>query len=82
MRYFMRTKIQKEKFIATQTKYAKSLVAAIMTNILFTQEHATVVSRATRKMFDKIFAQKRFKKTGNLTDAPGGDQAGTGECKR
>ena len=50
---FYADKDTKEKFIATQTKYAKSLVAAIMTNILFTQEHATVVSRATRKMFDK-----------------------------
>ena len=37
-----------------------------MTNILFTQEHATVVSRATRKMFDKIFAQKRLKKQATL----------------
>lgn len=56
----------KERFIATQTKYAKSLVAAIMTNILFTQEHATVVSRATRKMFATVFAQKRLKKQPTL----------------
>ena len=63
---FYADKDTKEKFIATQTKYAKSLVAAIMTNILFTQEHATVVSRATRKMFDKIFAQKRLKKQATL----------------
>lgn len=63
---FYADKDTKEKFIATQTKYAKSLVAAIMTNILFTQEHATVVSRATRKMFDKIFAQKKLKKQATL----------------
>lgn len=63
---FYADKDTKEKFIATQTKYAKSLVAAIMTNILFTQEHATVVSRATRKMLDKIFAQKKLKKQATL----------------
>ena len=56
----------KERFIAAQTKYAKSLIAAIMSNILFTQEHAAVVGRCTRRMFDKVFAQKKLKKQPTL----------------
>ena len=63
---FYADKRTKEKFVATQTAYAKSLVAATMNNILFTQEHATYVSRATGIMYEKIFAQKRLKKQPTL----------------
>ena len=56
----------RERFIATQTKYAKSLTAAIMNNIVFTQEHASVVGRCTRKMFEDCFAQKKLKKQPTL----------------
>ena len=56
----------KERFIAAQSKYAKSLIAAIMSNILFTQEHAAVVGRCTRRMFEKVFAQKKLKKQPTL----------------
>lgn len=51
----------KEKFIAVQTNYAKSLMPAIMNNITFTQEHATFVGRCMRRMFEKVFAQKKLK---------------------
>lgn len=63
---FYADKKTKEKFVATQTAYAKSLVAATMNNILFTQEHATYVSRATSIMYGKIFAQKKLKKQPTL----------------
>ncbi len=55
-----------EKFVATQEKYAKSVIAAIMKNIPFTQEHASVVSRCTRRMFQKIFRQKKLKEQPTL----------------
>ncbi|SOB72692.1 Helicase HerA, central domain [Anaerobutyricum hallii] len=56
----------RERFTATQAKYAKSLTAAIMNNITFTQEHASVVGRCTRKMFEECFAQKNLKKQPTL----------------
>ena len=52
--------------MATQTKYARSLLAAIMNNIVFTQEHASVVGRCCRRMYEKIFAQKKLKKQPTL----------------
>lgn len=51
----------KEKFIAVQTQYARSLVAAIMSNIAVTQEHNTVIARCTRRMFERVFAAGRLK---------------------
>src|SRR5699024_8135792 len=63
---FYSDKKTKEKFVATQTAYAKSLVAATMNNILFTQEHATYVSRATSIMYEKIFAQNKLRKQPTL----------------
>ena len=51
----------RERFIADQTKYAKSLTAAIMSNIIFTPEHAAVTGRCVRRMFEKVFAQKKLK---------------------
>lgn len=63
---FYADKKTREKFVATQTAYAKSLVAATMNHILFTQEHATFVGRATNVMYETIFAQKRLKKQPTL----------------
>lgn len=51
----------KEKFIAVQTQYARSLVAAIMSKIAVTQEHNTVIARCTRRMFEKTFSAKKLK---------------------
>ena len=56
----------KERFISTQTRYARSLLAAVMKNIVFTQEHATIIGRCTRRMYEMIFAQKRLKKQATL----------------
>lgn len=56
----------KEKFIASQVKYAKSLLAAIMSNIVFTQEHSSIAGRCARRMFDNYFAGKNFKKQPTL----------------
>lgn len=56
----------KEQFIATQVKYAVSLTAAVMNNIVFTQEHSSVVGRCTRRMFEKIFSQKTLRKQPTL----------------
>lgn len=55
------------KFIAAQTEYAKSICAAAMKNILVTQEHDSVVSRCTERMFAKIFVQKRLKQQPTLS---------------
>ena len=63
---FYADKDTKERFVATQTKYAKSLLAAIMSNIIFTQEHASVVGRVCRRMYEKIFAQKKLKEQPTL----------------
>ncbi len=63
---FAANKDRQEQFVAVQIKYAKSLVAAMMKNIVVTQEHYTVVSRCTRRMFDQIFAQKKLKKQPTL----------------
>ncbi|MBQ6392840.1 MAG: DUF87 domain-containing protein [Eubacterium sp.] len=56
----------KERFVAAQTKYARSLLAAVMKNITFTQEHASVVGRCCRRMYDKIFAQSKLRKQPTL----------------
>lgn len=54
------------EFVARQTEYAKSLCAAIMKNIVVTQEHDSVVSRCTERMFAEVFAQKKLKKQPTL----------------
>lgn len=58
-------KVQRE-FIASQTEYAKSLCAAAMKNINVTQEHDSVISRCTERMFAQVFAQKKLKKQPTL----------------
>ncbi|MBQ6392346.1 MAG: hypothetical protein IJH60_02435 [Eubacterium sp.] len=63
---FYGDKATKEKFVASQTKYARSLLAAVMNNIVFTQEHASVVGRCCRRMYDKIFDQKKLKRQPTL----------------
>lgn len=55
-----------QKFIAKQTEYAKSLCAAAMKRIVVTQEHDSVISRCTERMFKQVFAQKRLKKQPTL----------------
>lgn len=55
-----------KKFIAAQTEYAKTLCAAMMKNINVTQEHGSVISRCTERMFEQIFAQKKLKKQPTL----------------
>lgn len=58
--------VQKE-FIAAQTEYAKTLCAAAMKNINVTQEHDSIISRCTERMFEQVFAQKKLKKQPTLT---------------
>ncbi len=58
-------KVQR-KFVANQTEYAKSLCAATMKNIRVTQEHDSVISRCTERMFGQVFAQKKLKKQPTL----------------
>ncbi len=57
--------VQRE-FVADQSEYAKSLCAAAMKNITVTQEHDSVISRCTEKMFAKIFVQRRLKRQPTL----------------
>ncbi len=57
----------KREFIAAQTEYAKSLCAAVMKNITVTQEHDSVISKCTERMFAKIFVQKKLKQQPTLT---------------
>lgn len=54
------------EFIAKQTEYAKTLCAAAMKNIIVTQEHDSVISRCTERMYKKVFEQKRLKKQPTL----------------
>ena len=63
---FSGSKELKAEFVAKQCEYAKGLVQAIMKNILVTQEHDSVVSRCTERMFTQVFAQKRLKKQPTL----------------
>lgn len=57
----------KQRFIASQTEYAKSICAAAMKNITVTQEHDSVISKCTERMFAKIFVQKRLKQQPTLS---------------
>lgn len=52
----------KKEFVAKQTEYAKSVCAAAMKNINVTQEHDSVISRCTERMFESVFEQKHLKK--------------------
>lgn len=56
----------KRQFVAKQTEYAKSLCAAAMKNIGVTQEHDSVISRCTERMFEQVFAQKKLKRQPTL----------------
>lgn len=55
-----------KKFIAQQTEYAKTLCAAVMKNINVTQEHDSIISRCTERMFKDVFEQKKLKKQPTL----------------
>ena len=55
-----------KKFIAQQTEYAKTLCAAAMKNINVTQEHDSIISRCTERMFKEVFEQKKLKKQPTL----------------
>ena len=54
-------------FIATQSKYTKAFLGAIMTNIVLTQEHYVLIDRCIRNMYTAIFSQKKLKKQATLT---------------
>lgn len=56
----------RRRFVAAQTEYAKTLCAAAMKNINVTQEHDSVISRCTEKMYEEVFAQKKLKKQPTL----------------
>ena len=64
---FQGTQKVKNEFVARQSEYAKSLCQAIMRNIDVTQEHDTVISRCTERMFAQVFSWKRLKKQPTLT---------------
>lgn len=55
-----------KKFIAQQTEYAKTLCAAAMKNINVTQEHDSIISRCTERMFKEVFGQKKLKRQPTL----------------
>lgn len=59
-------RVQKE-FVAAQSEYAKSICAAAMKNITVTQEHDSVISRCTERMYAKAFVQKKLKQQPTLT---------------
>lgn len=55
-----------QRFVAAQTEYAKSICAAAMKNITVTQEHDSVISRCTERVFAKTFVQKKIKQQPTL----------------
>lgn len=56
----------KKEFVAKQTEYAKSVCAAAMKNINVTQEHDSVISRCTERMFGTVFGQKHLRRQPTL----------------
>ena len=56
----------KQRFVAAQTEYAKSICAAAMKNITVTQEHDSLISRCTERMYAKVFVQKKLKQQPTL----------------
>ena len=63
---FHSSSVTQRKFISAQTEYAKTLCAAAMKNINVTQEHDSIISRCTERMFKKVFEQKNLKKQPTL----------------
>ena len=63
---FQATEEIRKKFVATQTEYAKTVCAAAMKNINVTQEHDSIISRCTERMYEEVFAQKKLKKQPTL----------------
>lgn len=60
--------VSKEKFVAVKTEYAVSFCTAVMTNITVTQEHAAVIGRAVRKVYEAAFGARRLKQQPTLMD--------------
>lgn len=50
-----------EKFIAEQSEWAGSFCEAIMSNMIFTQEHRSDIDKCIRQIYTKVFEQKKLK---------------------
>lgn len=50
-----------EKFIAGQSEWACSFCEAVMSNIVFTQEHRTDIDKCIRLIYERAFEQKKLK---------------------
>lgn len=50
-----------EKFIAEQSEWACSFCEAIMSNIIFTQEHRSDIDKCIRLIYERAFEQKKLK---------------------
>lgn len=55
-------------FVAEQTGWAIAFCAAVMHNIVFTQEHHSAVGRCIRAVYDRAFTQKILKWQPTLKD--------------
>lgn len=49
---------EREQFVADVTNWAISFCVAIMTNILVTQEHYSIIGRCIRNVYKEFYAQK------------------------
>lgn len=49
---------EREQFVADVTDWAVSFCVAIMTNILVTQEHYSIIGRCIRNVYKEFYAQK------------------------
>ena len=53
--------VSKNKFVAAKTDYATSFCTAVMTNIVVTQEHLAIISRAVRRVYEKAFGARALR---------------------
>lgn len=66
--FYEKENMRKEQFVADVTDWAISFCIAIMTNILVTQEHYSIIGRCMRKIYEKYFQQKSLEKQPTLKD--------------
>lgn len=57
-----------EKFIAEQSEWACSFCEAIMSNIIFTQEHRSDIDRCIRIIYARAFEKKKLKVQPTIVD--------------
>ncbi|MCR5451445.1 MAG: hypothetical protein K6F00_02325 [Lachnospiraceae bacterium] len=52
---------RKEAFVADITEWANSFCAAVMHGINYTQEYSSVVGRAVRNVYERVFSKRKIK---------------------